>query len=461
MSDDPDATSESERRFATRELSYAEELHYFRLALRNYAEAALLLHRRHGDVVRKRLPRRALWFVHPRHLRRILRTNVRNYPKAGPSGGLYDYLRPILGNGLFVSDGELWTRQRRILAPEFRTATVGRFLPVIVERTQEMLDEWARSVDGEARDISDDMMRLTMWVVGGSMFKSDLRQEAEAIGHALELQLRQSTRQILSAGLLRPWMPTPGNLEARRAARELDALVRGIVTRGRAGDVGEVDVLSRLLVARDGETGEAMSDQQLVDEVKSLILAGHETTSLTLAWTFYLLAHHPEVEARLVEEVTRVLGDRPPRPEDVPELIYTRMVLFEVMRLYPPVPAVPRIAIDDDEFDGVRVRAGENTNVVPFVTHRHPEFWTHPDVFDPQRFHPSRIDAIEPYAYLPFLRGRRACLGEHFAMLEGVVSLAMLVRRFHLEWAEARAMQTRPISTLRFERPLRMRVRAR
>ena len=156
-----------------------------------------------------------------------------------------------------------------------------------------------------------------------------------------------------------------------------------------------------------------------------------------------------------------MLGDRPPRPDDVPELVYTRMVLLEAMRLYPPVPGVPRRAIDDDEFDGFRIHAGENVLALPYVTHRHPEHWARPDVFEPERFAPERVDAIEPYAYLPFLRGRRACLGEHFAMLEGVVALAMMVRRFHLERVDDRPVHTRPISTLRFARPLRMRVRVR
>lgn len=448
---------DGERRFTVHHLSWPEELRSFLHVTRNYADEALALHRRHGDVIRKRLPRGALWLVNPRHVRHVLRTHVRNYPK----NEMYEILRPILGQGLFVSDGELWTRQRRLLAPEFRPAAVARFLPVIVDRTEEVLAQWSRSVGGEPRDITDDMMRLTLWVVGGAMFKSDLRHEAEVIGHALETCLHQATRQMLSAGLLQPWMPTPGNLVARRAARELDAIVASVIARGRAGDVGELDVLSRLLVATDPETGESMADQQIIDEVKSLILAGHETTSLTLAWAFYLLAQHPEVEARLADEARRVLGEGPPRPEHVPELVYTRMVLFETMRLYPPVPAIPRIARDDDELDGIPIPAGRHVVLHPFVTHRHPQLWARPDAFDPERFAPSRIDHIEPYAYYPFLRGRRACLGEHFAMLEGVVALAMMIRRFHLERVDHRPIGTRPISTLRFARPLCMRVRPR
>ncbi|MCB9753755.1 MAG: cytochrome P450 [Myxococcales bacterium] len=444
-------------RFTPRGFTNVQELYYFARALQNYADSSIELRRRFGDVIRRRRPRAGLWLMHPALLKRVFRTNVRNYPKAET----YGFLAPILGNGLFLSDGELWTRQRRLLAPEFRQAEVNRFLPVILDRVERLLGEWASTAPTTPRDITDDMMRLTLWIVGGAMFKSDLDEEAEMIGHDLEVCLRQSTWHIFSGGLLQPWMPTPGNFEARRAAARLERVVRGVVARGRAGELGGDDVLSRLLVARDPETGEGMADQQIVDEVKSLILAGHETTSLTLSWIFYLLARHPAVEQKLFEESSRVLGDGPPRAEHVPALAYTRMVFLEAMRLYPPVPGVPRRALEDDRFHGVDVRAGDTVVAMIYAVHRHPDFWERPDEFRPERFAPERVDAIEPYAYAPFLRGRRACVGEHFAMLEGVTALAMLTRRFHLERVEHAPIGTRAISTLRFARPLRMRVRPR
>ena len=229
------------------------------------------------------------------------------------------------------------------------------------------------------------------------------------------------------------------------------------IDKSRAG--GEAgDMLSRLLAAKDAETGARMSDQQAQDEVKSLILAGHETTSLALSWTFYLLSRHPEIEARLVEEVCRVLGSRSPTVEDVPRLEYTRMVFLETMRLYPPVPAVLRVAREADGFDGIEVAAGERIALSVYVTHRHPELWSQPEVFDPERFAPARASSIVPFSYLPFLFGRRACVGEHFAMLEGVVALAMIVSRYRLERDGSGPIGTRPIMTLRLAEPLRMRV---
>jgi cytochrome P450 len=220
-------------------------------------------------------------------------------------------------------------------------------------------------------------------------------------------------------------------------------------------------MLSRILTATDEETGEGMTEQQVLDEVKSLILAGHETTSLALSWAFYLLSRHPEAEARLQEESDRVLGGRTPTAEDIPKLEYTRMVFLETMRLYPPVPVVTRLAREADHFDGIDIAAGEKTVINIYATQRHPAFWAEPDAFCPERFSEERAESIQPYSYLPFLLGRRACLGEHFAMIEGVAALAMIAGRYSLKRLDNDDIATRPISTLRLARPLRMRVERR
>lgn len=448
---------EGPRHFTVHTLSWREECANFLSVLHNYAEAGSRNHRRYGDVFRSRFPLPTLLLNHPRHLHHVLRANVLNYVKSED----YKYLRPLLGNGLFLSDGDFWTRQRRLVAPEFRQKTVQRFLPVIIENIEAIFADWERSGTQAVRNISDDMMRFTLWVVGDAMFRSDFRAEAEEIGHTLEVCLQYATRQVISRGLLRPWMPIPGNRKAREAEQRLNAVVRKVIAHGHTSGDGQVDVLSRLLVAVDEQTGAKMDDQQVLDEVKSLILAGHETTSLALSWTFYLLAQHPEVEARLVKEVRSVLGERPPTKEDIPQLVYTKMVLLEAMRLYPPVPGVPRVARENDLFDGVKVSAGEQVILNIYATHRHPEFWERPDTFDPERFAEARADAIAPYSYLPFLLGRRACVGEHFAMLEGVVALAMMVGRYLFERVDTGTIPTRPITTLRLARPLRMRVHRR
>jgi len=447
------------RTFVLRRLGWAEEVRQFAAMARNYAEASLAAHRKHGEIVRTRIPEAVVGFVHPRHVRRIVRTNVLNYPKSDD----YDSLRPLLGEGIFVSEGDVWTRQRRLLAPEFRVSAATRYLPVIVGDVEAFFATlWDPAVGGAARDIGHDMMRLTLWIIGDAIFARDFRGQADAIGRDLEICLAQATLQLITGGLLRPWMPTPGNLRARRAGRALDATVMGLIAGARASArPSDSDMLSRLLLSTDTGGHPALDDRELADQVKSLILAGHETTSLVLTWSLYLLAGAPAVQARLIEEVSTVLGGRAPEAEDVPRLVYTRMVLLEAMRLYPPVPAVTRTAKAADEFDGVKIAAGTKVAILPYVTHRLAEFWPRPDEFDPERFAPERIAANEPFAYLPFLLGRRACLGEHFAMLESVVALAMIVDRYRLTRVDDGEIATRPISTLRLARPLRMRVERR
>lgn len=459
MGDGGGERAEAGRRFVVRPLSWPEELRQFAAMVRNYADAALALHRARGEVVRTRLPDRVLGFVHPRHVRHVLKTNGLNYPKSTD----YQALRPLLGEGIFVSEGEVWTRQRRLLAPEFRAAAVPRYLPVIVRDVEAFFAErWEPAIGGAPRDIGHDMMALTLWVIGDAIFADDFRAKADAIGRDLETCLAQATLQMISGGLLHPRLPTPGNLRARRAARGLDAAVTALIARARASELpSERDVISRLLRAKDSEGRPAIDDRGLLDQVKSLILAGHETTSLVLTWALYLLAAHPAVLERLVDEVTTVLGERAPVPEDIPRLVYTRMVLCETMRLYPPVPAITRMARAADEIDGVRVAAGEKISLVPYVTHRLAEFWPRPDEFDPERFSPERAGAIEPFSYLPFLLGRRECLGEHFAVLEGVAALAMIVARYRLTRVDDGPIETRPILTLRLRRPLLMRIERR
>jgi cytochrome P450 len=440
-------------RFQERAPRGLRELHYIKRNLEHYPEAALEALHEFGDVVRTRVPTRGVTVFHPRHVKHVLRTGVLNFPKSK----YYEMLRPILGNGLFVSDGDLWTRQRKILAPEFRADAVRRFLPGMVENVEELFARWERARDDGPRCVSDDFMNLTLWVVGGAMFQSGFRSEAEEIGKALEICLAQGTAQMLSMGLLQPWMPTPGNIRAKLAERRLNRLTRAVIEHGRHGAPGTLDVLSRMLAHRD-EHGKPMDEQLLVDEVKSLILAGHETTSLALSWTFYLLAQNPAIEERLHRESAEVLGRHGPTVDAIPELDYARRVFLETMRLYPPVPGVSRNIREPEEMDGIRLDTTDIVFISPYATHRHPACWERPDAFDPDRFAADRVDRIVPYSYMPFLLGRRACVGEHFGMLEGTIALAMIASRYKLELMNRVPVGSRAIATLRLAEPLMMRI---
>lgn len=465
VSPTPESRRSTPKSFVRRDLPLAVELRRLPEFVSNYAGDSLVHHRRHGDVFARRVGTPSVHLCHPQLLEHVLRTNVRNYVK-GPD---YDFLRPLIGDGIFVSEGDMWTRQRRLLAPEFRAKDVTRFLPVFSAEIDRLYAEWAESADraGGTIDLSASMMRLTLRILGSAMFRSDFESMIDVAREAFEACLSQATKQMVSMGLLKPWLPTPGNQRARVAAQRLDDAVHRLIAqvRERSGQHpgcpvgGGVDMLSRMLVAVDPDTGSGMSEQQLVDEVKSLILAGHETTSLALSWTFHLLLDHPEVAARLRTEVRGVLGGRHVQVDDIAKLPYTRQVLLESMRIYPPVPAVTRRALADDEFFGVHVRAGESVTIPIYVVHRHREFWSQPERFDPERFAPERMAKLDPYSYLPFLRGRRACLGEHFAMLEAIVVLASIVDRYDLQRLGREPIGIRPVATLRSTHPLIVRAK--
>lgn len=466
--DAPDAPAQTglAPTFVRRNIPLLEEAWHLPSFFRNYAGDSLGFNRELGDVFCRRLGAPSVYLCHPVLARHVLRANVLNYVK-GPD---YARLRPLLGDGIFVSEGELWKRQRRLLAPEFRKKEVARFLPLITSELDRLTELWAPAIErGEPIDVGASMQQLALHVVGGAMFQTDFSRVAPDVAACIEAILTQATREMASMGLIAPWLPTPVSRRARAAERRLNAIVHHLISDGHGSHshggcpiaVSGVDMVSRMLVARDKDTGEHMGEKQLSDEVKSLILAGHETTGVAMSWTLYQISRHPDVAARLVEEVDALIGGRPVRIEQVDRLAYVRQVLLESMRLHPPLPAVTRTALADDAFNGIVVRAGESVTIGMYTLHRHPDFWPDPERFDPERFAPGRVDAIDEYAYLPFLRGRRACLGENFAMLEAVVALSTLLSRFEFERVDDDEIGIRPITTLRLDRPLLMRVRRR
>lgn len=453
-------------RFVRRTIPRIQE--FFRLPrfFRNYATDSYDLFLRLGDVFARRVGAPSVYLCHPDLVRHVLRTNARNYVK-GPD---YQLLRPLIGDGIIVSEGDLWTRQRRLLAPEFRERETARFLPLFHSEFDRLCERWRPAIErGEPIDVGADLQSYALRVLGGALFQSDFDRVANAVGEAIELILSQATLRMISRGLLASWLPTPGNRRSRAAERWFDRIVLELITEGHGshshGDSpiakSGVDMVSRMLVATDPETGTRMSERQLIDEVKTLIFAGHETTGIASTFTVYALARYPHIRARVVEEVDSVCGGQPVRPQDLSRLVYLRQVMLESMRVYPPVPGVTRTALADDNFEGIDIHAGESVTMQAYTIHRHPDFWPEPERFDPERFAPERIDRIEPYSYLPFLRGRRACLGEHFAMLEVLSTISSLLSRFELERVTDEEIGFRPIVTSRLDRPMTMHVRPR
>lgn len=411
--------------------------------------------RDHGDVVRYRFgATRALLLAHPDHIRHVLHDNQRNYDKQNID---YTMLRRLLGNGLLTSDGEFWRRQRRLIAPMFHRQRVAGFCNLMVDSTLEMLEQWdAMALSGAPFDVAAEMTHLTLTIVAKALFSADVSDDAEAIGAALT----EVNRQLGEFSVFdMVWMiPTARKRRFRAAVRALDQVVGKIIDERRRSAHRNEDLLSMLLDAVDEETNKGMTPRQVRDEVLTLLLAGHETTANSLAWTWYLLSQNPEAEQKLHHEVAGVLGRRAPGGLDLPQLPYTRMVVEESMRLYPPAWAISRNAIGDDEIGGYRVRRKTNLIICSFVTHRHPAFWEEPERFNPERFSPERSEGRPNFAYLPFGGGPRICIGNGFAMTEAQLVVATIAQRYRLRLAPGHPVELHPLITLRPRHGMRMTV---
>lgn len=410
----------------------------------------------YGDAIRFRffLNRYGHFFCHPAHNKHVLQDNNRNYTKLpNPTNGL---LVPIVGHGLLTSDGDFWLRQRRLAQPAFHRRRIAGFARTMTDAAARMLEQWpADAKSGRTVDVARDMMRLTLEIAGKTLFSVDLTRDAETVGRAfaaVNRQFRNFSSHPFGIYLINTsWLP--GTRRFLHNVAQLDEVVHAIIARRRRqreqGRGQTQDLLDMLMDARDEETGEGMSDRQLRDEVMTIMLAGHETTANALAWTFYLLAKHPPVQARLEEEVDDILAERTPTFQDVSELTYTTMVLKESLRLYPPAYLLTRTAQDEDKIGGFDVEPGAILTLSPYFTHRHPDFWNDPEHFDPQRFSPQRKAERPRYAYMPFGGGPRMCIGSNFAMTEATLILAMVAQRYRLRLASDRPVQTEPLITLR------------
>lgn len=395
------------------------------------------LARRYGDVVRIRMgPISSYAFFHPDAVRHVLRDRHERYVK----GPVIARVKVLIGEGLFTSEGAFWRRQRRLAQPAFHRERIAGFVDAMVACTTERLERWAPAAHaGHTIDVAAEMSELTLTVVGRTLFGTDLSMDAPEVGVALRAALAGTADRALRWMAPPMWLPTHDNRRLRRSIAVLDRVVFDVIARRRHAAAPGDDLLGMLMTARDVDTGEGMTTRQLRDEVMTFFLAGHETTANALAWALSLVGRHADVEARLRAEIAGVLADRPPTFADVPRLAFTRAVIDEAMRLYPPVWGIGRQTIAADEVQGVPLPTGSVVTLSPWVTHRHPAFWRDPDEFDPTRFLPGAAATRLPYAYFPFSGGPRRCIGESFALVETVVVLAMLVQRYRLalpgDWA--------------------------
>lgn len=404
------------------------------------------LAREHGDVVRFK----GLWtsylLTNPDHVEHVLQTNSRNYRK----GRIYKELIPSTGEGLFVTDGETWLRQRRLAQPAFHKQKVAAFTRVMSQATEEMLERWRPAAkNGTPISVDAEMTRLTLGIVTRSLLSRDLSDEADAMNRSFEVIRTFMMHRLTSFVKLPVGMPFPRNRQFRKAIADADRLVYNIIAERRRGGGSPDDLLSLLMAATDEDTGERMSDKELRDQALTIIGAGYETTTQALAWTWYLLARHPHAEERLHCELAEVLDGRTPTFEDLPKLRYTLSVFQESMRLYPPAWMLSRTAIVDDEIGGHPIAAGSEMLLMMFLTHRDPRYWDRPDDFDPDRFSAENSDSRARFAYYPFGGGPRQCIGNAFALMEAQVIIAAVAQKYRLRPATDKPIEAEPSVTLR------------
>ncbi len=415
----------------------------------------------YGDMYYAPLgPTRLYVTRHPDHIREVLIDKGSSFKKT-EAGNAARHLRRFLGNGLLLSNGELWRRQRRMINPALHRRQIESYAQTMLDSTQRMLDKWQGVASVE---LSAEMMQLTLAIVTKSLFDYGVEERTGEVMHAMDTFRTVAT----TPAFLPSWLPLPGELRTRRALTLVDGIIYRMIDERQALGPAELarrtDLLSALILATDEESASGderrMTQKLLRDELLTLFLAGHETTSHALTWTFYLLSQHPEAEARLHAEVDSVLAGAPPTLESLRSLPFTDMVLNEAMRLYPPAPVVSRTAAEDTEVGGYPIPAGAELIIWLYFTHHDPRWFPDPEAFRPERFADGTPAAVRG-AFLPFGGGSRLCIGKEFALLEARLVLATVAQRFRLRLEPGQRVAPRFAVTLSPRYGMRMQLTAR
>ncbi|MGO4615842.1 cytochrome P450 [Nocardia sp. 2YAB30] len=407
----------------------------------------------YGDIVSVDLVGMPFVLInHPDDVDHILKRHQRIYDRGGPS---YTMARALFGNGLFMAARPGWLRQRRLLQPAFHRQRIATFGELMTDTIESFLDSWQQvSARGGNLDVRAEMSRLTLRVVVRALFAMD---PADAMTRRFTDAVATSTREM-SAYIRFPLVPlsvpTPGHRRFHRALRVLDEVTYEIIHRHREDEGDRGSLLAMMVRARDADTGVGMTDAELRDEVFAMLFAGHETTASTLAWVWYSIGRHPAVEQRLRAEIDQVLGGRRPTMDDLPRLVYTRHVIEETLRLYPPAWQIFRQAGEDDEISGYPIPAGTNVLWCSYLMHRHRQYWDDPERFDPDRFNKRDSATGDPAGYYPFGAGPRLCIGNTFAMAEMQFAIAMILQRHQLVPISGTSIEPRALLTLGAASPL-------
>ncbi len=390
------------------------------------------MQKEYGDLPRFQIGPSVLHVViNPNDVQYVLQQNHRNYVR----GKYYKFFNLFMGDGLLTTDGEYWLKHRRLAQPIFHRQSINRFATSMTASTNELIETWqARLNPAEPLDIVPEMMRLSLSIVGKTLFSRDLADQVDQVLPAAHTWIDSFIKESLPQNRFMPrWVPTLQNRSVHKAQQSLNSLVDGLIEAHQDGTLATSDFISTMLSNPTGPDGETLSHSEVRDEIKTLLLAGHETLGVALTWVFYALSQHPEVQQKLEAELDQYLAGRTPTVEDLPHLNYTRMVVDEVLRRYPPVWGVVRDAVEADEIGGYHIPAGSTIFITPYVTQHHPAYWENPEIFDPERFSPEQAANRPRYAYFPFGGGPRQCIGNYFAVLQMQLVLATLAQHYRFK----------------------------
>ncbi|SEO84805.1 cytochrome P450 [Nitrosovibrio sp. Nv6] len=414
--------------------------------------------RDYGGLVSFRLASRQFYlFGHPKLFEQALIKQgdvfVKIHDAGKPTG-----LALVLGQGLVTSQGDLWQRQRQLMQPVFQRSNITALLPQIATAGSNMLDRWRKLGEGAEINLSREMMQLTLEVITQTMFSTSVLDKIEQISPSLDTLLRYASKTIVNPLTLPLYVPTPANQKFKQALGIIDGVIYGIIDQRRTTSCAHNDLLDKLLKASDDNSGEKMTDKQIRDEVITIFGAGHETTANLLSWTLYLLARHPDVLAKLRQELDGLLQGKIPDAEDLQQLVYTRAVLNESMRFRPPAAFILRRVNKDTEVDGYFLKAGRLAIFSIFNLHHHPDFWPQPEQFDPERF---LIPQNRRFSFMPFGTGERICIGSHFALLESLLLISMIVQHYDLQLLNTDEVEIEMAVTLRPKGGIPVRIKRR
>ena len=407
-----------------------------------------------GDITSFRMGSQQAFFInHPDFIRDVLITNHSKFHK----GRALKRAKKLLGEGLLTGEGEAHLRQRRMMQPAFHRQRIVNYAETMIEFAEKMANSWH---DGEVRDISKEMMHLTLQIVGKTLFNADVEDEADEVGAAMTTLIELFDYLLLPFSEILEKLPLPQTRRFDKAKETLDKIIYGIIEERRKSGEDKGDLLSMLLAARDEEgDGAGMTDEQIRDEALTLFLAGHETTANAMTFTWYLLSQNPEAEAKLHAELDAIYPNgETPKPEDYARLKYAEAVLAEAMRLFPPAWATGRLSIEEHEIGGYRIPKGSLVIASMFVTQRDERFWENPEQFQPERWLKENAvkEAGQKFIYFPFGGGVRRCIGEQFAWMEGVLLLAALGRKWKLRLRPEQKIVLQPLMTLRSKYGMKM-----